>query len=166
MEQLESNVAILTNVVNKLEIKCNDNEQYSRRMSLRIDIPSTGPNENGHKCVDLALQVIYSIPNVEVTKFDIQRAHRIGLHRIGKKNSTRPRQMIVKFKSWHARTLVYKGRKSLDTNKIFLDLTKRRFGLKMLAIEKVQGNQLVDFVFADVNCSLCFKKGERGIQAI
>ena len=145
VEQLESNVAILTNVVNKLEIKCDDNEQYSRRMSLRItDIPSTGPNENGHKCVDLTLQVINSTPNVEVTKFDIQ-----GAHRIGKKNSARPQQMIVKFKSWHARTSVYKGRKSLDNNnfvKIFLDLTKRRFCLKMLAIEKVQGNQLVDFL--------------------
>ena len=65
--------------------------------------------------------------------------------------------MIIKFKSWDVRTNVYKGRKSLKENKIFLDLTKRRLDLKNLAIEKVKGNQQVDFVCNDINCNLCMK---------
>ena len=125
-------------------------------MSLRItDVPTTGPNENADKCADLALGVINKIPGVKVTKCDIQRAHRVG-----KVNSSKPRQIIVKFKAWQTRTSIYKGRRSLVDNKIFLDLTKRRFNLKKLAVERVQDNDMVDFVFSDINCSLCLRSSD------
>ena len=36
--------------------------------------------------------------------------------------------------------------------KIYLDLTKRRYDIRKLAIEKV--NPKIDFVFANMNCAL------------
>ena len=36
IEELESKLAIKQNVIDNLEIKCDDNEQYSRRSCLRV----------------------------------------------------------------------------------------------------------------------------------
>ena len=51
MEKLLSTVSVQSNTIKLLERKCDDNEQYSRRMSLRItDIPVEA-GENASKCV-------------------------------------------------------------------------------------------------------------------
>ena len=157
VEELTSFQSVSKNTIKKLEVKCDDNEQYSRRPSLRIsNIPSAGYGENATKCVELVIDALKVIPGVDLSKEDIVRAHRVG--RVTGTDNTRPRQMIVRFKSWDIRTKLYKGRKSLANNqKISLDLTKRRFALKMLAIEKAKGNDKIDYVFSDINCSLCVK---------
>ena len=156
VEQLEGNVSVLTNTIKLLEIKSDDNEQYSRRPSLRIShIPSSGYGENGQKCIDLVVSDLNKIPDVNIKKSDIDRAHRVGRVTIG--GDQKPRQMIVKFKSWDIRTQVYKGRKALNDRKIFIDLTKRRFSLLKKANEKVKDIPNIDFVFSDINCSLCAK---------
>ena len=156
VEQLEGNVSILRNTVNLLEIKSDDNEQYSRRPSLRIShIPSSGYGENANKCVELVIEEFNKIPNVHITKSDIDRAHRVG--RIITGENIRPRQMIVKLKSWDIRAQIYKGRKALKDRKIFTDLTRRRFALLKLANGKANGSEVVDFAFSDINCSLCAK---------
>ena len=51
--------------------------------------------------------------------------------------------MIVKFSSWKACALVYKNRKSLVDQKIYLDLTTRRFTLLKLAVTRVKDNSKV-----------------------
>ena len=85
-----------------------------------------------------------------MTRADIDRAHRVGARR-----DQTPRPMIVKFKDWESRASVYKNRKLLTGNKIFVDLTKRRLSLKKEAMEKVKNlDDAVDFVFSDINCSL------------
>ena len=40
---------------------------------------------------------------------------------------------------------------------IYMDLTKHRFMLKKLAQDRIKGNSLVDFVFADVNNNICLR---------
>ena len=165
VDLLESTVAVLKNTANLLAIKCDDNEQYSRRPSIRITgIPSSGYRETADKCVELVVGTLNSIPGIKISKNDIQRAHRIGKNVVvdrvnvdGGQVNKSPRQMIVKFKSWDVRTSVFKGRKSLKEHKIFLDLTKRRFALKNLAIEKAKRYEQVQFVCNDINCSLCIK---------
>ena len=158
VEVLEGNVAILINTVKKLERKCDDNEQYSRRTSLRIsDIPSTGGREIGDKSIDLVVETVNQIRGVNIKKSDIDRAHRVGKVI---PNATYPRIMIVKFKYWNTREMVYKGRKQLEYNNLFLDLTKRRLDLKKLAIDKVKKIEKVQFVFADINCLLCLKTSD------
>ena len=157
VEELSSIASVSKNTIKKLEVKCDDNEQYSRRPSLRIsNIPSAGNDENANKCVELVVDALKDIPGVQLSKEDIIRAHRVG--KVTGTENTRPRQMIVKFKSWDIRTQLYKGRKSLPNNqKVSLDLTKRRFALKMLAIEKVKNTEKAEYAFSDINCSLCLK---------
>ena len=153
IELLESKVAVLENAVNLLKQKCDDNEQYSRRMSLRITNIALEPNENASKCVEMAVNTLNKIEGVDLQKAEIDRAHRVGASR-----ENIPRQMIVKFKDWNTRANVYKNRRSLNDNKEFVDLTKRRFSLKMAAINKVRDlDDVVDYVFSDINCRLCAK---------
>ena len=70
VEILEGNVAFLRNTCNLLDRKCDDNEQYSRRPSLRIsNIPSAGNEENADKCVELVVDLLNKIPNVQVSRY-------------------------------------------------------------------------------------------------
>ena len=121
VEMLEGKMAIYENTVHLLERKCDDNEQYSRRTSLRINnIPSSEDRETADKCVEKVVAIVNQIPGIKIKKTDIDRAHRVG-----KVSPLYPRQMIVKFKYWNTRSMIYKGRKGLKDNKIYLDLTKR-----------------------------------------
>ena len=100
---------------------------------------------------------------------DFDRAHRVGRPTDREGNNVKDRQMIVKFTSFRARTLVYRHRakgkgdnKENDRVRFYLDQTKRRFQLRKWAIEYAEKSDLVDFVFVDINCSLSirFKNGE------
>ena len=156
VEKLEGNLSILNNTVELLERKCDDNEQYSRRPSLRIShIPSSGYGETSKKCVELVVGKLNKIPDINISSNDIVRAHRVG--KVTNGGETKPRQMIVKFKSWDIRTQIYKARKKLTDRKIFIDLTKRRFALMKLATEKIQSNDNINYAFCDINCSLGVK---------
>ena len=72
-------------------------------------------------------------------------------------DGTQKQQIIVKFTTWRHRTQFYKKRKNLATAKVHLDLTKYKYNLLTIARNKVRGNELVDFVFADVNCALSIR---------
>ena len=70
-------------------------------------------------------------------------------------DGTRMQQVVVKFTTWHHRTLFYKNRKKLTFVKVYLDLTMQRFKLLKSCQNKANENASINFVFADVNCSLC-----------
>ena len=58
--------------------------------------------------------------------------------------------------------MFYRKRKNAKEGvKIKLDLTKRRLDLLKLARRECKGNEKVDFVFADVNCSLVVRSKRR-----
>ena len=87
----------------------------------------------------------------------VDRAHRIG-PREKKAKGKEAQQMIVKFKTFNERTAVYRARKKVAFTKIRFDLTRKRFSIlrdaKTLA-EEYQDS--IDYVFADINCSLVAK---------
>ena len=59
VEILESKVSVLQNTVNLLERKADDNEQYSRRLCLRISgIPVSEGREDGDKCLEQVKSVV------------------------------------------------------------------------------------------------------------
>eukprot|EP00112_Aurelia_sp_Birch-Aquarium-sp1_P004088 Seg1464.14 transcript_id=Seg1464.14/GoldUCD/mRNA.D3Y31 product="hypothetical protein" protein_id=Seg1464.14/GoldUCD/D3Y31 len=96
----------LVNVIERLEARIDDGEQYSRRMCLRINgvpIPSVDDKED---CVEKVHELIKET-GVTVSKDSIDRAHRIG-----RVNDEGKQQIIVRFKSFRERTLVYRGRKN------------------------------------------------------
>ena len=147
ISQLEDRVQVLTAGISQALKGADDNEQYSRRYCLRIKGIDKEKDETGTKCIDKVITVCKNI-KVDITKNDIDRAHRVG-----KDRST----MIVKFFSFLKRTSVYKARKNSDKNKIHLDITKKRLSLLDEAKKHIKEDSIVDFVFADVNCNTVAK---------
>ena len=60
--------------------------------------------------------------------------------------------------SWRARTAIYRARNRDGNTRIYMDLIKRRFELKKKAQVTVKNYEdVVDFVFADVNNNICLR---------
>ena len=156
IEILESQVAVLQNTVKLLSAKCDGNEQYSRRVSLRINNIPLPANDEDEIVDDVLVKVRNLFDEAEVNMSDncIDRVHRVGKLIVGD-DGARKQQLIVKFTTWRHRTRFYRSRKKLSAAKIYLDLTQAKFKLLTSSQEKVRGNTVVDFVFANVNCALC-----------
>ena len=154
---LESKVAILEKHVEALSRKANNQEQYNRRLCLRINgIPLPRINnesESADECLNKVKDVFKEI-GVAIPDEVIDRAHRIG--KVQKSRGKKSQQMIVKFTMWRHRTMVYRARKNAKKVKIHLDLTKSNLDLLIRANERLKGND-ENFAFADVNCRLCLK---------
>ena len=121
--------------VELLEAKVDAAEQYSRRNCLRI----AGVPENQSENTDVYVIDFTRAIDAEVTLDDIERSHRVGKRR----DSGRPRDIIVKFSSYRARRKVYGARtKTKDSGYrgvyINEDLTKSRNMLLMKARNMVK----------------------------
>ena len=76
IEELESKLAVKYNVIDHLEIKCDDNEEYRRRFCLRIhglDF-SSDEDEDALKKVEKC----YSDMGIEFNQNEMDPAHYIG----------------------------------------------------------------------------------------
>ena len=93
-----SKIAIQDNALRRLEIKCDDNEQYSRRSCIRI---------HGVQCNekdDISVITKFELCCNEIgVKFDmeIDRVHYIGKPVFGTYSKQKVRSIIVKLKSWN-----------------------------------------------------------------
>ena len=145
--QLEDKVGILTAGLSHAVKQADNNEQYSRRYCLRIKGISKEKDESSTKCIDKVVKVCESL-KVNITKADIDRAHRVGEDR-----ST----MIVKFFSFVKRTSLYKARKDCKDINIYLDITKNRLNLLDEAKKLFDNTSTVAYVFADINCNTVAK---------
>ena len=130
VEALEGSISILKTTCNLLERKCDDNEQYSRRTSLRINGIDVQEHESGDSCVQSVERILKEIPDLVLPDNSIERAHRVGKPKIGNDGKKR-QQMIVKLKSWKVRTNIYCKRKYQQSVRVYLDLTTRRLNLLM-----------------------------------
>ena len=153
VEVLEGDVSLLKRTCVLLERKCDDNEQYSRRTSLRINGIEVQEDEDGDSCVQSVERILGGIPGVVLPENSIERAHRVGKPGTGE-DGKKNQQMIVKLKSWKVRTNIYKKRKGQKSVKVYLELTMGRLNLKKLTIEKTHNCEHVAFVFANINCRL------------
>ena len=161
IEMLESRVAILENTVDILKQKCDDNEQYIRRTSLRINnIPvQEGEQETADDVMDKVKQLIDE-SSTEISDHFLDRSHHVGKpFTIEDQNGikTQKQEVIVKFATRYHRTLLYWKRKNLSSAKIYIDLTQAKFKLLKHCQELAKDSNTIDFVFADVNCTLCAK---------
>ena len=168
--QLESNLALRQNTINvlldNLEQKSDDNEQYSRRSCLRIH-GVEWLNEGEGEDINKTLSECFEKVNVSLDSKMIDRVHRIGKSYIDKQSGKCVKSIIVKFGCWDARTNFYKARPKSFLNgkkkpgqtpfQITLDLTKRRYDLLKLATGIIKENPQVLYAFADTNCSLAIK---------
>lgn len=125
-------IKILRNTINKLESRLEEQEQYSRRTSLRFNNVSVHTNTNGDviKPIDtdsLVLGICKNKLKVDLKLHDIGRSHPIGDIRDGKTST------IVRFLSYRQRQMVYSNKRKLKNNpdKTFIaeNLTKHRYDL-------------------------------------
>ena len=142
VESLQSDNQKLKDSISKLEAKLttkmDDLEQYSRRSCVRIAGIPESTNENTDETV---LELTERL-NIDISPRDIDRSHRVGPQPTEATSiadgaqPTRPREIIVKLKSYQARLRLLQARKTLRDNKekvyINEDLTKTR---KSLAFE-------------------------------
>eukprot|EP00795_Rhopilema_esculentum_P010165 gene10165-18833_t len=145
--------------IEKLELRTDENEQYHRRLCLRINgVELCGENdgESGQECFEKIKDIFKNELKLNIPDMSIDRAHRIGSVTEDPVTGKRYRQIIVRFATWRHRTQVYKAIKASKKLKIRLDLTQKRIKLFIKAnglLEKVDGC----FAFADINCRLCLK---------
>ena len=159
--QLESKVVVMDSLITRLNQKCEDQEQYQRRLCLRINgIPA--PPEGQHETADDCLQKVKAIFEddlaLNIPDEVIDRAHRIG--KVTKIGAKKFRQVIVKFTTWRHRSEVYKARKKAQHLRIKLDLTQFRVNTieKANQILRPKGDKF--YAFADINCRICARLGE------
>ena len=125
-------IAELHDRVSVLEASVDASEQYGRRANLRIQgIVEVGAGEDAcAKVLDVINSTMLLRP--PLTDVDIERCHRLE-HQT---DLTRPRTMIVRFRSQQLRDTVYNARGQLKTSnkskepaqRVYIneDLTKRR----------------------------------------
>ena len=95
---------------NKLDEKCDDFEQYSRKNSLEI----LGVPEGAYTSTDEVVTRIGAAINVDIKLEDIEISHKL------KRKNTKP--VIVKFVSHKVKSLLYKARtklKNVKTSDVF-----------------------------------------------
>ena len=160
MRHIESDLAVRNNIIEKLTVQCDNNEQYSRRIhGIEVSGKEDNPAvlEKVKKCYD-EVDVVFDVAQID-------RAHRIGAP-FTNKEGKKVQSIIVKYKSWSDRAKLYnnrpRGKKglkkpSLATFTVTVDLTKRRYNLLKYAKEISKDNSKVHFSFVDINCSLGVK---------
>ena len=132
-------------------MKIDDNEQYSRRLCLRVnDIPCKSRESN---------KDLEQILNKEFIKIGLNLQHDVidRVHRTGKKVEIEDvgddgvvtgvsvlQQVIVHFRSWSHRTLIYNSSKKSKL-KFKVDLTKQRNDLSKKAKQGILQRTLLRY---------------------
>ena len=99
----------------QLELRSDDNEQYHRRLCLRIngvELSEGSEGESGPECFQKVQNILKDDLKLDIPDMSIDRAHRIGAVITDPDTGKRYRQIIVRFATWRHRTQVYKARKA------------------------------------------------------
>ena len=163
--ELESQIAVQQNSIDKLIISCDDNQQYARRSSLRIHgIPT--PEDGVEEDINSTLTKCYQEMNLTFNEENIDRAHRIGKCYKDIASGKITQSIIVKFKDWKSRQELYKARPKYFVNgkkkpgrkfSITPDLTIRRYNLLKKAKGQIKDKSEFSYALIDTNCSLALK---------
>lgn len=138
IEEKDATIKRLEHRIRQLQIKDDEQEQYSRRECLRFGGLREEELENvDEKIVKICNEKLNISP--PITKEDIARSHRIG-----KRNGNAPRQVIVKFNSYRIRAGVYKKKKALAGTPVSVneDLTRERAKLLYRAREAKRAGKI------------------------
>lgn len=160
IESLEGHVSVLQNTVKLLKRGQDDQEQYSRRQCLRIFGVPKSAKETPEDCLKTVRNLITEV-GLDIPDVTLDRAHRIGNAR-----GDKPPAIVVKFTNFRHRTALYKKRKVIRDRckySVQLDLTRERLALlnEARALLSSKSASRDDFVFADINCVVTAKVGQR-----
>ena len=133
---LHCQVKMLKSKLTEVTTKANDNEQYSRRNNIRIfGLAET----EGEDCYDVVLKLCQNDLDINVTRDELDRAHRVGKPKKSRDGQTSPppRAMIVKLAGHSVKMKFFRARRKLGPKRIFIneDLTKENHKL-LLYVKK------------------------------
>ena len=157
VNDLECKAALRDLTIDKLKVDIDNNEQYSRRHSLRIyGMEKKNVHENAENVLNKVFDEMDRLDS-PIDVIEVDRAHRTG--KAYKDNNGKWQQsVLLKFVSWNARNGFYKSR---FHSKFFMtaDLTKRKekvfnYAREQINVESSLANKLIKYVYADVNCAL------------
>ncbi len=161
IEELQSKISVMDSLITQLRNNVDDQEQYQRRLCLRISgipTPKAGESESREDCLEKVKSQFKDQLELDILDTVIDRAHRIGKARVV--DGKRYRQVIVRFTTWRHRTQVYRARKKAQSHKINLDLTYYRSKAIQSANSLLKPKGSSYYAFADVNCRMCAKLGK------
>ena len=105
---LQEQISELKKQNRAIAASCEETEQYSRRLCLRIDgVPSVDRETSS----DMREKVkeIYAESNLEIPDLNLDRAHRIGKSYFDKIKKVKCKSIIVRFNTFRHRTLLYRA---------------------------------------------------------
>ena len=127
---LQQQVTALAQQNKETQQRYDELEQYGRRLCLRIDSVPKQNNEKAEDVFKFVKGLIEEVPDLEIIKVVIDRAHRIGPDYTDKKRRKVCKSIIVCFTTFHHRTAFYRARRSIGNRaQVRLDLTKRRYDI-------------------------------------
>ena len=141
------------------DVKIDNNEQYSRRTSLKLlNVPLRKKAKNSDIMSDILKE--FERLDIPIYEEDVDRCHRTGSTYTDSKG-TLQKPVLIKFTSWKARDLLYKSRKSSHFI-VKPDITNRVENTLEFAKSEVSklnslANTLVEYVFVDCNCKLMIR---------
>ena len=146
----------LKDCVENLELRCDDNEQYHRRLCLRFNgiEMDKDKDESGESCLRKIKTSLKDELEVDIPDMVIDRAHRIGPVKQNPTTNKKLQTIIVRFTTWRHRSMVYRARKKSEKFKVHLDLTHRKVKLLEKANTWLKDKNEC-FAFADINCRPC-----------
>ena len=146
ISQLNASVEELQSKFDNLSLAHNDLEQYGRRNSLRVS--NMVFNSNALTSEDTLTQHMVSFINKSILKSpqqikleDVERCHTVT-------RGVKP-QILIKFKSYQQRAMVFHAKRNLkgNTNRVFIteDLTRRNYDLVKSLISLRRNETISDF---------------------
>ena len=130
---LEEKIALQEKKIENLRMKCDDNEQYSRRYCLRMHGLKYDKNESQNDLVSKISECFIEI-GLPYREAEIDRVNCVGKPYKNESSGLTMKPIIIKFKSWRYRQNVYRnrprrfenGKKKPGENSfsVSLDLTK------------------------------------------
>ena len=139
-----------------IAVSCEETEQYSRRLCLRVDGVPSVDRETSNDVLE-KVKEICAESNLETPDSNLDRAHRIGKSSFHEIKKVKYKTIIFRFNTFRHRTLLYRAKKDIKQKKrykIRLDFTKRRYLILSEANKLAQDKQNGNFCYADVNCRL------------
>ena len=131
---MRSDVSSLRLEVERLKARDDEQEQYSRRNSIRI----AGVKEDDKRPTSDIVLAIAEANDINITASDIDRSHRVGEQKDGAHRS-----LLVKFTSYRVKKAFMKKKKELSDNLFFNEgLTKKRGELLYQARRRRKADKL------------------------
>ena len=142
-KMLQQHVTSLKRSNEDLIKKCEENEQYGRRLWFRIKGIPRKEKKRSDKVLE-HVRKLFGEAEVTIPDAVLDRAHRVS-----KSNH----DVIVRFTTFRHITLFYRKPKTLKGKSVHLDLTRSRLKLLNDAKNLTSSRSDIAFCYADINCS-------------